>query len=62
MIVDITEDEREYLERMCTISELFEIFMHGKNDMGQLNALCDLKSKLRSLDSNLINKIVEGSL
>lgn len=56
MKIDITEEEREFLERICIRAEMFLKMNPDYSLEKDLNAICNLKMKFKELDSNLINK------
>lgn len=66
MKIDITEEEREFLERVCVRAEVFlsmGIFRDTPNGRlildNDLHAIRALKLKFRQLDTNLIKKVID---
>jgi len=60
MIIDITEEEREFLERICTRAEIFARKGLGQRPMEKdVKAIVILKRKFRELDANLINRVLK---
>lgn len=65
MQIDITEEEREFLERVCNRAKLFtmkNLFRTHATEFRFENDMCSIDNliiKLRSLDSNLINKALK---
>ena len=66
MKIDITEEEREFLERICKRAEMFcrlnimspnKAYSDFEKDLTVINALI---IKLRELDANLIKKICKN--
>jgi len=67
MNLDITEEEREFLERICTRAEMFVRINLFRNKPStalllekDLNGVVSLKEKFRALDANLINKAIHN--
>ena len=57
MIVDITEEEREFLERVCHRAERFAFLGLKENPFDKdLEKVMILKNKFRALDPNLMNR------
>lgn len=53
MLLDINEEERDFLERFCFMQERLAFL--GIIDMDMLKIVI-LKNKLKSLNSNLMNR------
>lgn len=61
MNVEITEEEKEFLERVCTRAEVFAMKGLGQRPMEKdLDAIRTLKKKFRALDANLITRIIKS--
>ena len=67
MQVEINEEEREFLERICTRAEMFVRMNLFRNNPStalvlekDLNAVVSLKEKFRALDANLIKKVIQS--
>ena len=60
MIIDLTEEEREFIERICIRTQIFAMRGLGQKGMEKdREAILTLIQKFRKLDSNLVNNIFE---
>lgn len=63
MNVEITEYEREFLERLCTRAEVFANIANLRTPEGfssDMGAIKTLKNKFRELDSKLMEKAMKN--
>lgn len=63
MILDISEEERDFLERICTRAEMFcrmnLVNVHGPKFEKDLHSIEILRRKIRAVDSNLMEKAMK---
>ena len=56
MIINITEEEREFVERLCSKAEVIASVGPGNSYYKDRHKIRSLKIKLKSIDHNLIKE------